>query len=301
MNDKEDEDAAPAQSDALPLGSLSQSAAAFPSPPGNLIRLGLCSHTQMDTSIDIAAYLDRLQVTQTPSADLRFLRELHRQHVFHVPFENLDIHLGRTISLAPAELFEKIVRKRRGGYCFELNGLFQLLLEALGFRVYSTVAGVLFGTETIPPRSHRLLIVTLDGENWVVDVGFGAFGLIEPIPLTAGIEHRQFVDRFRLEADPMLGFVFQTYQDGDWLNQYAFVTDLHHPIDFVFANYYHSHSPQSIFTQKRICQLPTPEGRKRLEDRTLSQTINGVTHKVAFESEQAFMQILKTHFDLDLL
>lgn len=255
----------------------------------------------MDTSIDIAAYLDRIKVRQTPSVDIRFLRELHRQHVFHVPFENLDVHLGKEISLTPVDLFDKIVHRRRGGYCFELNGLFQLLLEALDFRVYSTAARVLFGTETIPPRGHRLLIVTLDEEDWIADVGFGAFGLIEPIPLKTGLEHRQFTDRFRLEQDPLRGFVFQSYQNSGWLNQYAFTTDLHYPIDFTFANYYHSHSPHSIFTQKRICQLPTPEGRKRLEDRTLSQTVNGLTQNVPLGSESEFLQALKTHFDLNLL
>lgn len=255
----------------------------------------------MDTSLDIAAYLNRIQVTQTPSVTIEFLRVLHRQHVFHVPFENLDIHLGKMISLAPADLFEKVVRKRRGGYCFELNGLFQLLLEALGFQVYSTAARVLFGTETIPPRSHRLLIVTLDGEDWVVDVGFGAFGLLEPIPLAVSLEHCQFTDRFRLERDPLLGFVFQSYHDNSWHNQYAFTPDLHHPIDFTFANYYHSHSPHSIFTQKRLCQLPTPEGRKRLDGNTLSQTVNGTTQPMPLTSEQDFLHALKTHFDIDLL
>ncbi len=254
----------------------------------------------MDTSLDIAAYLDRIQVTQTPRVDSEFLQVLHRQHVFHVPFENLDVHLGRTISLDPADLFDKIVRRRRGGYCFELNGLFQLLLEALGFEVYSTAARVLFGTETIPPQSHRLLIVTLDRSNWVVDVGFGAFGLIEPLPLKPGLEYRQFTDRFRLEEDPLLGYRFQSYHDGRWHNQYAFTTDLHHPVDFTFANYYHSHAPQSIFTQKRLCQLPTPEGRKRLEGTTLSQTVNGVTEALTIEGEQEFLQALKVHFGVDL-
>lgn len=255
----------------------------------------------MDSPIDIAAYLDRIRITERPRVDLAFLKALHRHHVFHVPFENLDVHLGREISLVPTDLFDKIVRRKRGGYCFELNGLFQLLLEALGFQVYSTAARVLFGAETIPPKSHRLLILTVGGEDWVVDVGFGAFGLIEPIPLKTGIEHRQFADRFRLEQDPVLGFVFQTYQDGAWLNQYAFAADLHHPIDFTFANYYHSHSPQSIFTRKRICQLPTPEGRKRMDDKTLSLSANGVTQKVAVESEQEYLETLRMHFDLDLL
>ena len=255
----------------------------------------------MDRPLDIAAYLDRIRVTHTPKADLHSLKTLHRQHVFLVPFENLDIHLDRTISLAPEALFDKIVRRRRGGYCFELNGLFQLLLEALGFHVYSTAARVLFGSDTIPPRSHRLLIVTLDGTDWMVDVGFGAYGLIEPLPLKAGIEYDQFTDRFRLEDDPLLGYVFQSYHDGEWHNQYAFSRDLHHPVDFTFANYYHSHSPQSIFTQKRICQLPTPKGRKRLEGATLSQTVNGVTSTLIVEDEQEFLRTLKIHFDLDLL
>ncbi len=254
----------------------------------------------MELLIDIATYLDRIRFSQEPIVDLHCLKQLHRHHVFHVPFENLDVHLRKEISLEPVDLFEKIVRRQRGGYCFELNGLFQLLLEALGFQVYSTAARVLFGTETIPPQSHRLLIVTVDGEDWIADVGFGAFGLIEPIPLKTGIEHHQFADRFRLERDPVLGFVFQTFQDGGWLNQYAFTTDLHHPIDFTFANYYHSHSPQSIFTQKRICQLSTPEGRKRLDDRTLSLSVNGVVQKITVESDEEFLKALKAHFDLDL-
>ena len=135
----------------------------------------------------------------------------------------------------------------------------------------------------------------------MVDVGFGPFGLIEPLPLKTGIEYDQFTDRFRLEVDPRLGYVFQSYHDGEWHNQYAFSRDLHHPVDFTFANYYHSHSPQSIFTQKRICQLPTPKGRKRLEGATLSQTVNGVTSTLIVEDEQEFLQTLKIHFDLDLL
>jgi N-hydroxyarylamine O-acetyltransferase len=82
---------------------------------------------------------------------------LHRAHVMTVPFENLDIHLGRPISLAPADLFRKIVSSRRGGYCFELNGLFALLLEALGIAVTRLAARVLYGAEGVRPRSHQVL------------------------------------------------------------------------------------------------------------------------------------------------
>ncbi len=254
----------------------------------------------MKSAFDIASYLRRIQVTSQSAADLPFLVELHRQHVFTVPFENLDIHFGKRISLEPADLFDKIVRRGRGGYCFELNGLFQLLLEAVGYRVHSAAARVLFGTDAIPPKSHRILVVILDGERWLVDVGFGAYGLIEPIPLQTGVEHHQGSDRFRLEQDSTLGLVFQTYQQGSWLKQYAFTTDAHHPVDFTFANYYHSHSPDSIFTQKRICQLPTPEGRKRLDDEGLSLVSGGHTQKLSVADEQEFFRLLKTHFHLEL-
>ncbi len=251
---------------------------------------------RMDFPFDIGAYLERIRYPGRPQLDLPSLQALHRQHSFHVPFENLDIHLGKTISLAPGSLFDKIVLKQRGGYCFELNGLFQLLLEALGFQVHSAAARVLFDSKEIPPRSHRILIVAMDGAEWLVDVGFGAYGLLEPIPLTAGIEHRQYMETFKLAAHPTLGFVFQAKIHGQWVDQYGFTTEPHLPVDFTYPNYYHSHASESIFTQKKICQLPTPEGRKRFVDHTLTLVANGHTHKIEAASADEYSRLLETHF-----
>lgn len=122
---------------------------------------------------DRDAYLARIKYEGPLIPSLETLQGLHRAHVMTVPFENLDIHLGRSISLAPADLFRKIVVERRGGYCFELNGLFALLLEALGIAVTRLAARVCSGAEGVRPRSHQLLMVKMGTSVWIVDVGFG--------------------------------------------------------------------------------------------------------------------------------
>ncbi|MBP9636444.1 MAG: arylamine N-acetyltransferase [Nitrospira sp.] len=137
---------------------------------------------------DRDAYLARIKYEGPLIPSLETLQGLHRAHVMTVPFENLDIHLGRSISLAPADLFRKIVVERRGGYCFELNGLFALLLEALGIAVTRLAARVCSGAEGVRPRSHQLLMVKMGTSVWIVDVGFGGQGLLEPLTLAVAEE-----------------------------------------------------------------------------------------------------------------
>ena len=147
---------------------------------------------------DRHAYLARIGYEGAVLRPCETLCALHRAHALTVPFENLDIHLGRSISLDPSDLFRKIVLSRRGGYCFELNGLFALLLENLGFSVTRLAARVLYGAEGVRPRSHQLLLVQLGAGSWIADVGFGGNGLLEPFHLTIGHEQQQGADRFRL-------------------------------------------------------------------------------------------------------
>ena len=123
---------------------------------------------------DLGAYLDRIGYTGTPDATIETLRALHVAHLLSVPFENLDIHLGRTIVLDESHLFEKIVRQRRGGFCYELNGLFAGMLRALGFRVTMLSAGVARKSGGFGPEfDHMTLTVDVGEEQWLADVGFG--------------------------------------------------------------------------------------------------------------------------------
>jgi len=246
--------------------------------------------------VDRALYLARIgyRGSVVPSAET--LRGLHLAHVLTVPFENLDIHLGRPISLEPAAIFEKIVGRCRGGYCYELNGLFALLLEQLGFVVTRLAARVWYGAESIGPRSHQVLLVRLDGARWIVDVGFGGNGLREPLQLTVGQEHRQGPDQFRLTTDERGEYMLQCCLENAWTNLYSFTLDPCLPVDYQFANYYHSHAPDSQFVQRHICTMPTPQGRKTFTGKLLKVRGQDGTHELHVTSERECKQLLQQHF-----
>ena len=246
---------------------------------------------------DRDAYLIRIEYQGPATPSVEALRGLHRAHVMTVPFENLNIHLGRPVSLDPSDLFRKIVVERRGGYCFELNGLFALLLEDIGFTVTRLAARVLYGMEGMRPRSHQLLLVHLGEERWLADVGFGGQGLREPFPFMAGLEQRQGPDQFRLATDERKESVLQWHMEETWVDLYSFALDPWLPVDYSFANYYHSHSPDSLFTQQRICTMPTPEGRTSLIDNVLK--VRGRDGKQERHvADEEYKQLLQQHFGL---
>lgn len=247
--------------------------------------------------IDRDAYLARIGYEGSVDPSVEALRALHRAHVLSVPFENLDIHLGRPISLEPLDLFRKIVTGKRGGYCFELNGLFALLLEDLGFAVTRLAARVLYGAEGVRPRSHELLLVQLSETAWIADVGFGGNGLLEPLRLAGGAEEKQGVDRFRLMAEQG-SYVLQCEAKQGWTSLYSFALDPWLPVDFTFANYFHSHSPESLFMQRRIGTRPTMEGRATLVDSILKVRGPDGTLEVHVSSEEEWRQLLQQYFGL---
>ncbi|MCC6965562.1 MAG: arylamine N-acetyltransferase [Nitrospira sp.] len=250
--------------------------------------------------MDRSAYLARIGYDGRVSPSVETLHAVHRAHVLTVPFENLDIHLGRPISLDPADLFRKIVVDRRGGYCFELNGLFALLLEDLGFAVTRLAARVGSETEGVRPRSHQLLLVQLGEAAWIADVGFGGHGLLEPLRMADGEVAQQGTDRFRLIAQGEGDYLLQCESERVWTNLYSFALDPWLPIDYAFANYYHSHSPDSLFMQRRICTIPTPEGRTTLLDNLLKVRGREGMQELQVTSEDEGQQLLQKHFGLTI-
>ena len=250
--------------------------------------------------MDLSAYLDRIDYRGGSTASRDTLRALHLAHVLAVPFENLDGYRGVPASLEPADLFAKIVTARRGGYCFELNGLFSLLLGALGFEVTRLIARVRYGVKPPYPRSHQVLQVTIGGEPWLVDVGFGGNGLLEPIPLSAGPVVRQLDEQFRLTPLESGEFLLQCLVHEEWESLYSFTLEPCHPVDYRYANYFHSHSPDSLFMQRRVCTIPTREGRTTLVDQSLSIRRNGKNEKSVVESEAAYARVLQEHFGIVL-
>jgi N-hydroxyarylamine O-acetyltransferase len=197
----------------------------------------------MDPLHDLAAYLERVGLGPAPSFE-----ELHRAQELAIPFENLDAYSGTPVSLDPQHLEDKLVAGRRGGYCFELNLLLGAALRSIGIEeVAPLLARVRRGAPGAPrPLDHIILRVVIDGEPWLADVGFGAGGMLDPIPMVPGTEHDQSGWRYRLIEDgPEL--VLQAFEDGEWKDDFGFVPDPVPMVDVEVSNWYTSTHPSSAF------------------------------------------------------
>jgi N-hydroxyarylamine O-acetyltransferase len=251
-------------------------------------------------TLDIDAYLKRISYQGEIDVSWKTLQNLHIAHAFNVPFENLDIHLGKPISLEPEILFDKIVRQRRGGYCHELNGLFALVLKQIGFAVEYHMARVMYGAKSLRPRTHQLLLVTVEDQQWIADVGFGGHGLIAPLLLKPGRVDHQFLERFQILIDKQYGFVLQYQSRNHWKNLYGFTLETYLPIDYVPVNYMASTSPDSLFTQRKICTMPTSQGRIFLVDRKLKIISAGKTQELEVKNNREYLELLNEYFGIEI-
>lgn len=252
----------------------------------------------MLTDRELEAYLERVGLPAAPRPTPDGLAELHLAHATHVPFENLDVLLGRTIRLDLEGLQSKLVRDRRGGYCYEQNLLLATVLETLGFTVTRLAARVRYRATRTLPRTHALLRVETDDGPWIADVGFGGSGQLLPLRLVAGHEQRQFLWTYRLIEGPG-GWVLQAQQDGTWRDFHAFTLEPQEVVDFEVASHYVSTHPDSPFTRTLVAQLPTPESRCMLRNLDLTIESAGGTEARACALAE-LPGILSRHFGLTL-
>jgi N-hydroxyarylamine O-acetyltransferase len=216
-----------------------------------------------------------------------------------VPFENLDIALGRKIICDEQAILRKIVKLRRGGFCYELNGAFAALLRELGFKVAMLSARVARQDGSYGPEfDHLTLKVDLD-QPWLADVGFGD-SFLEPLYLDIDIEQAQGERKFRLIEEEGSLHMEMAEPSADWKRQYSFTLIPRQLGEFVGMCHYHQTSPESSFTQKRICSRATPEGRITLADRKLIITRDGKREESPLESDDEWRAALETYFEIVL-
>lgn len=243
-------------------------------------------------NFSLQAYCQRIQFQGTPSADIASLSTLMQQQLQQVPFENLDVQAGKVVSLQAEDIVSKIIQRQRGGYCYEVNGLFAMLLEALGVTYYFVAARPMFYPQE-RPRTHMALIVTLAGQQWLFDLGFGSYGIREPMRLDQlDSSISQSNDRFMLSK---LGeeYILKAWVDGEWVTQYGFYLQPQRWIDFLPANWMNSTHPDVIFTQKLLVVRFTATGRDILFGNTFKQINNQqVSQRELNEAEQG--QILQS-------
>jgi N-hydroxyarylamine O-acetyltransferase len=253
--------------------------------------------------IEVAPYLQRIRYDGPVHPDAGTLRALHRAHLLAVPFENLDIHLGRPIVLSVDRFYEKIVEERRGGFCYELNGLFAALLQALGFDVGLLSARVVTPDGHVtPPFDHLTLDVACPGssERWLGDVGFGQ-GFLDPLPLAAGPEEQQETGVYRLDAEGVEYVLrWRAGWDDPAVDQYRFSTQAHDLAAFAEMCHFQQTSPDSHFTQQRVCSLATPEGRITLTGSRLIVTRHGERSEHPIEDDTAYRAALLEQFGVNV-
>jgi N-hydroxyarylamine O-acetyltransferase len=248
---------------------------------------------------DVQSYLARVGYKGSTLPTLETLRAIHYAHLLNVPFENLDIALGRKIALDEDSFIRKIAERRRGGFCYELNGAFAALLRALGFRVTLLSARVALsdGGES-PEFDHLTLRVDLD-ETWLADVGFGE-SFLEPLRIKPGVEQMDRAGTFRIVERGERLLVEKKQPVGTWKGQYSFTFQSRRLEEFAGMCEYHQRSPESHFTQNKICSRATPEGRITLAGMKLIVTRNGEREERLLKSEDEWRDTLRERFDVVL-
>ena len=236
----------------------------------------------------IAAYFERigLEIPDNIVPDSELLKELQFAHCTTVPYENLDIIRGIPLSLNEEDLFDKIVIRRKGGFCFELNGLFGWFLRQLGYEVTDAAARYLRGESSIPMRRHRVLIVKATDGIWLADVGIGEVCPRYPLRLEEGVEQAQFDECYRFDKDPFLGWVLMDKHHGEWRRFYSFTEEPQLTVDFIAPTFYCEKHPDSPFFPDEMFSLKTSEGRITLDGHIYKEFRNGeVTVKELSKSE----------------
>jgi N-hydroxyarylamine O-acetyltransferase len=207
---------------------------------------------------DLGAYLRRIGLRDRPA-----LADVHRAHATTIPFEGLGPHVGEPVPLDPSRLAEKLVERRRGGYCFEQNLLLKAALEALGMEVETYLARVMIGLRPgeMRGRTHLLLRVGEQGRDWHADVGFGSGTLLEPLPWGPGEEHEQAGWRFRvIEREPES--ILQTIDEGEWVDLYGFLPQPATAADIEMSNWWTATHPDSRFVSGFLVSRQWLDGRR---------------------------------------
>jgi N-hydroxyarylamine O-acetyltransferase len=247
--------------------------------------------------MDVQAYLNRINYDGPVVPTAETLRQLHLAHLLTVPFENLSIHAGEPIVLEDEALFGKIVDRRRGGFCYELNGLFAALLRALGFEVVMLSAQVANDDGGFSRDfDHMTLMVTLE-ERWLADVGFGD-SFVEPLLLDERNPQMQRDHAYRIIAEGDWLILERADKGGEWKSQYRFTLKPYKYADYVEMCTYHQTSPLSHFTKGRICSRLTPQGRISLSDMRLITTEMAERRERAAATQEEYEGMLREFFGM---
>ena len=248
----------------------------------------------------ISAYLKRLGYTGTPKQDFDTLHDLHRLHLMTIPYENLDIMREIPLSLEVDDIYDKVIRRGRGGYCFELNALFTWLLTSLGFGVTVYAARFLRNETEIPMRRHRVLNVACKEGNFLCDVGVGGVVPRMPIPIAADRVSEQYGETYVLRQEDFLGYVLYEWKHEAWHRIYSFTQEPQLDQDFITVSYFCEKHPESFFKTQDMVHIFTEDGRKSVAGREVRLFSPDGVQVLHPATEAAYNELLEIHFGIKL-
>ncbi len=250
--------------------------------------------------MDLEKYLRRFGIENFDvPVNAESLRNLQKQHLLNVPFENLDIHWKRPILLNTERFYEKIVEEKRGGFCYELNGLFCALLNETGFPSRMISARVAMADDQFSREfDHMAILTEVGGETFLVDVGFGDF-TAAPLKFVLDVEQTDASGVFLIKKHTDDYFLVAK-KDGDaWKSEYIFKDLAHDLVEFAEMCDFHQTSPESDFTQGKVCSLMLKDGRKTLTNKKFIETRDGIKTETEVDSEEEFNAFLAREFQIN--
>ncbi len=251
-------------------------------------------------TLDLSAYLRRIVWSGDARPTFQTLAGLLRAHMLAVPFENLDVLLGQGVSIDLKDVQEKLVRQRRGGYCFEQATLFAAALEALGFEVARHLARVtLFVPRAQAPRTHMFLTVALPEGRFVVDPGFGGLAADVPLPIDGAAPDRPRSGTHRVDSEGGV-HVLRARADGKWVDAWFSTLEVENTVDFELSNHFTATHPSSQFVNRLLLRALTPDGRVTVMNRDATIRRDGAAPVSRPLDRSALRALLNEHFGFDL-
>ena len=229
--------------------------------------------------------------------DRELLNQIQYAHVTNIPYENLDILDGIPLNLDNNALFEKIIVNQRGGYCFEINSLYNWLLQEIGFKTTSYMARYLRGETDIPMRRHRIIVVELGYKRIMCDAGIGDRAPRYPLLLGKEMTQIQFGECYKFTKDDFYGWVLNDFYKGEWKPFFAFTEEVQLDKDYVMPSFYCEKHPDSPFNTKNIIAIKTANGRKSITDMTFRISDGDEVTEVEITD---LPQILAEHFNIKI-
>ena len=247
----------------------------------------------------VKAYLADLELTEAPR-DITFLQQLQSQHIARYSFNSLAVVLGQELPLDLPALFDKIVTKKRGGYCFEHNKLVFNVLEELGFDVRLLVARVVNNRDVDSPRTHRITLLNYNGQQWIVDAGFGAMGPYHPVPFTSEDDGETAEGHYRIVNDDSGLFRMQVLKEGEYFTLYTFDLGSYTDADCLLGHFYSHRHPEAAFVNNLVVSRKLPEVTYSLRNAEFHTITASDTLVTPVHDAQRLHILLTEVFELDV-